>query len=675
MNKLALATSPYLLQHAHNPVDWYPWGAEALQRARDENKPILVSIGYSSCHWCHVMERESFIDPEVADFMNRHFINIKVDREERPDLDQVYMDAVQILTGRGGWPLNCFLLPDLRPFYGGTYFPPQPRHGMPSWIQLLQRLHQAFVRDRENVVKQAEQITRAITTQKGLLLHKAGEQAAPSPESALEEWYYELAKQFDRQYGGVGSAPKFPMAPNLNLLLRLHHHTGLEAALNQVKLTVEQMLRGGIYDLIGGGLSRYATDRAWHIPHFEKMLYDNAQFIQLLTSLYQLDRDEKWIFYLRDIMQFLNREMRDEQGGYFSALDADSEGEEGKFYTWSWSDLEQAMDAEQWSWFTQHFEVKPAGNWENTNILYLREGTSPDVLLSTHSPWEDIRQKLYSIRANRIRPQRDDKVSTHWNGLMLQALYQAAFALDDDEIIREADRTMNIFLERFRQAGRIAHSYARGTWQEEVFLDDYAGLLGALVERIQLPEGKAYLPTAVDLMEAVIENYWLEETGEWLLVAREENQLPMDIHPLYDYVYPSAGSAITAALFRLGNLLDRTDWIRISEKSVTHMQPLVHGYLSGFAAWAVNLIDHWNGIQQLAIIGPGANKATAELGKYYWPNMVRMASIQPDPELPLLQNHQGPFDRTRYFLCEQYACKAPVENVKELQALRQNVYF
>jgi len=676
MNRLEKSTSPYLRQHAHNPVDWYPWGAEALEKARREDKPILVSIGYSSCHWCHVMEMESFMDESVAAFMNEHFVNIKVDREERPDVDQVYMDAVQLLTGRGGWPLNFILTPGLKPFYGGTYFPPQPRHGMPSWMQLLERINQAYQQDRSQVDHQADHLTNAIRAQKSHLLQKAGDDYTNrNAQESLDEWYYELAKQFDRQYGGIGQAPKFPMITSLQLLLRIYYHTGKEEALEQVQRTLRSMLRGGIYDLAGGGLSRYATDREWKVPHFEKMLYDNAQLLELLGQVYQLDRNETWVYFIRDIIYFLRQEMQHSQGAFYSALDADSEGIEGKFYTWTWTELESLLNAEEWTWFKNTFAVTVQGNWEHTNILYLRDEVSVETLWTKDAPWQTIRKKLMSRRGDRIRPQLDDKISTHWNGLVIKAIYQAGSILGDQQIIEMADQSLDFFLDRFRSTGKLAHIFAGGQWQDEVFLDDYAGMVAALAERIQLPGGKAYVQDVQALVTEMTGRFYRPDTREWLMVPHSKHELPVEVKPMYDYVHPSAASSAVSALMRLGNLLDRPDWLETSRETMEQMQPLVQGYVSGFVSGAVNLTEQWFGIHQLAIIGPRANAFQALLSRIYWPDVVVMAAEERDESIPLLQHQPVDPKKTYYFLCDQYACKMPVENVKDLQALRQNVYF
>ena len=676
MNRLEKSTSPYLRQHAHNPVDWYPWGAEAHEKARREDKPILVSIGYSSCHWCHVMEEESFMDEDVASFMNQHFVNIKVDREERPDVDQVYMDAVQILTGRGGWPLNCFLTPELKPFYGGTYFPPQPRHGMLSWMQLLQRISQAYREDRGQVDRQADQLTGAIQGQRSHLVQKVGNSYAHRDErESLTEWYYELAKQFDRQFGGFGQAPKFPMITTLQLLLRIYYHTGKKEALEQVQRTLRAMLRGGIYDLVGGGLARYATDRAWKVPHFEKMLYDNAQLMELLADVYQLDGNETWAFFIRDIHQFLQQEMHRSSGGYYSALDADSEGIEGKYYTWSWSELESLLIQPEWIWLKDHFDLNVQGNWEHTNILYLQEAVDVERLLDKDSPWPGIRAKLKAARDHRIRPLLDDKISTHWNGLVIKALYHAGYVLGDQQFIDDADESLHFFLDHHRHAGQLAHIFAGGWWQEEVFLDDYAGIIAALVERIQLAGGTEYLHQVQVLTQEMIRQFYQPDSTDWVMVPKTSGELPVEVKPMYDYVYPSATSSAASSLLRLGNMMDGPDWLAIAVKTMQSLEPLIHGYLSGFVSGAVNMTEIWFGINQLAIIGPRAPSFHDRQRKHYWPDVVVILADRQDQSVPLLQHTPPDPGKTYYFLCDQFACKMPVENVKDLQALRQNVYF
>jgi len=466
-NALIHETSPYLLQHAHNPVNWYPWGEEALGIARDENKPILVSIGYAACHWCHVMERESFEDPATAELMNRFFVNIKIDREERPDLDHIYMDAVQAITGSGGWPLNVFLMPDCRPFYGGTYYPPKPAFNRPSWREVLIQIHQLFQQKREDIIQQADQLTQHLQNANsfGAVNGSNAELFLPATQQLMAE---QLLKQADTSWGGFGNAPKFPQTFSLRFLLRHYHFTGNQAALDQVVLSLDKMLLGGIYDQVGGGFSRYSTDIQWQAPHFEKMLYDNALLVIILSEAYQVTGYDRYARVIEETLQFVVDELGNGENGYCSALDADSEGVEGKYYTWTQDEIADIL-TEDAAWFMEYFQVKEAGNWEGVNILWsqmlrdeysIQQGWAKE---QGDQRFSRCLQKLKEVRAKRIRPQLDDKVLLGWNALINRA-FTAAYAATGHEKYRRLAIDNLQFLERaFLQSdGSWHHTYKLG---------------------------------------------------------------------------------------------------------------------------------------------------------------------------------------------------------------------
>ena len=463
-NRLADETSPYLLQHKDNPVDWYPWGEEALARAREEDKPILLSVGYSACHWCHVMERESFEDEETARMMNEHFVNIKVDREERPDIDSIYMSAVQALTRHGGWPMTVFLTPDGAPFYGGTYFPPVPSRGMPSFRQLLQGLADAYENRRDEVARSAESVRDYLRASTGAAMP----QAEAAGTELLDRAASSLLSQVDRRFGGFGGAPKFPQAMNLEVLLRHHHRTGDRSALDAVELTLRGMAGGGIYDQLGGGFARYSVDEYWLVPHFEKMLYDNALLSRLYLEAYQATGDPFYRRIAEETLDYVLRDMTSEEGGFFSAEDADSEGEEGKFYVWAPSEIEAALDPEDAQLATRYWDVTERGNFEGKNILYVPrppEAIAAEFGLAPEKLWErivEIREKLFAIRQRRVRPRRDEKVLAAWNGLMLRSFALAARITGRQDYREAAVKNATFLLEKLKEDGRLHRSYKDG---------------------------------------------------------------------------------------------------------------------------------------------------------------------------------------------------------------------
>ncbi|MCK7558885.1 thioredoxin domain-containing protein [Chitinophaga sedimenti] len=493
-NRLAGEASPYLLQHAHNPVDWYPWGEEALQRAVAEDKPILVSIGYAACHWCHVMERESFENEATAAIMNEHFINIKIDREERPDLDHIYMDALQAMSGQGGWPLNVFLLPNRQPFYGGTYFPPVQAYNRPSWTEVLQAIAAAFQEKRGELEEQAKHMTEHLEN-----ANKFGVDAAksvelvPVAELFTKQQCHDAAKaimaQADKEWGGFGRAPKFPGTFSIRYLLQYDHAFGDEAAKAQALLSLDKMIQGGLYDQLGGGFARYSTDAMWLAPHFEKMLYDNALLIDAMADAYQLTKKEIYLDTITHTMEFIQREMTSPDGVFYAALDADSEGVEGKFYTWSKEEIENIL-GDQAELFCRFYDVRDGGNWEHTNILWVTEPLS-EFVKGTELTIEQLqvmlaesRAKLLQVRNKRIRPGLDDKILLGWNALMIHACCKAYSVSGTKSYRHMAERAMTFLLDALQQpggSGALYHTYKNGAAKYPAFLDDYAYVIRALI--------------------------------------------------------------------------------------------------------------------------------------------------------------------------------------------------
>ena len=666
MNRLANETSPYLLQHAHNPVDWYPWGDEALQRARAEDKPILVSIGYSACHWCHVMERESFEDPVAAAFMNEHFINIKVDREERPDIDHIYMDAVQAMSGSGGWPLNVFLTPDAKPFYGGTYFPPVRAYNRASWKEVLSGVARTFREQREQVEEQSGRLTEHI--------HKSSQFGTdplrldiPFEEkftpSQLEQAFRQAMSQADRQWGGFGNAPKFPQTFTINYLLRFHHFTKNGDALEQALLSLDRMIMGGIYDHVGGGFARYATDTEWLVPHFEKMLYDNALLVLSMCEAYQCTRKPVYAKYIRETLQFVISELMDRDGGFYSALDADSEGVEGKFYTWT---RDEVMDVlgEDGEWFCMVYDISGEGNWEHMNIPRLLkwpweyDGYSPERL-------EKCRLALKTRRSGRVRPGLDDKILTGWNALMNQAFCRAAEVLGDAGFSEVAIRNMEFLLDRRDGAGSLRHTYKAGSYRIGAFLDDHAYMISALLSLYQHTGEDRYLDEAVHMTGHVIRDFSDADGLFFYYTGVSQGDVIVRKKEIYDGATPSGNAVMALNLRRLGILTGREDWKQRSASMLDGVLQAAIRYPTSFGVWAGLLMELVKGNPEIAIVGRGAGAIRRELAREYIPFAVIQWSEEENDRHPLIAGKSGGGGGWLY-LCRDHRCLKPVRTIREL---------
>ncbi|HEY8688741.1 MAG TPA: thioredoxin domain-containing protein, partial [Chitinophagaceae bacterium] len=555
-NKLADESSPYLLQHAHNPVNWYPWGDEALLKAREEDKPILVSIGYSACHWCHVMEHESFEDEETAMLMNENFINIKIDREERPDLDHIYMDAVQAISGSGGWPLNVFLTPDKKPFYGGTYFPPQRAHNRASWTEVLQGVSKLFTEKRQETEAQADELTQHIgrsdvtASIKNFSLDIQGEDIFTKAQ--CDEIFENIIKQADKKWGGFGNAPKFPQTFTINYLLRYYHYTKNEDALKQACLSLDKMIQGGIYDQPGGGFARYSTDAEWLAPHFEKMLYDNALLIRTLCDAYQVTKNISYKKTIAQTIDFIERELMHEGGGFYSALDADSEGVEGKFYVWSYDEVNEILGDDA-KLFCEYYNVTPNGNWEHTNILRVLTSLHDFAMqkdLDEQKLEEQLNissQKLLKERSKRIRPQTDDKILLGWNALMITALCKAAAALGISQYKEMAITNFNFLFSRFKVGDNdfeFYHTYKNKVAKYPAFLDDYACLTEACISLQEITSDNIYIEHARSLTEYVLENFTSTEEDFFYYSGKKQNDVIVRKKEIYDGAVPSGNSVM-----------------------------------------------------------------------------------------------------------------------------------
>lgn len=674
-NRLAKETSPYLLQHAHNPVDWYPWGDEALQKARTENKPMLVSIGYAACHWCHVMEKESFEDEATAQIMNEHFVNIKIDREERPDLDHIYMDAVQAMTGGGGWPLNVFLTPEGKPFYGGTYFPPKPVHNRPSWLDVLYGVSNAFKEKRKEIDEQAEGLTAHILQSNNFGLQSVIEgdllNSGIFAKERCDEMFEAIMQNADKEEGGFGRAPKFPQTFTIHFLFHYYHYTGNAAALQQACLSLDKMIYGGLYDQVGGGFARYSTDREWLAPHFEKMLYDNALLVSVLCEAWQLTRNE---WYRRTIVQtlaFVERELLSPEGGFYSALDADSEGVEGKFYTWSKQTINEVLGAEA-PLFSEVYDVTEKGNWEHTNILRLL--SSPDdTAAAKHTTVAELWKKLdhclallLEHRSTRIRPLLDDKQLLGWNALMNEAYSRAYAALGDDHYLAVAKRNMEFLLQRFVQEdGTWLHTYKAGEAKYPAFLDDYAPLVQALIRLQEVTGEPDYLHKARQLMQQINERFSEPGTGFFFFTPSGQQDIIVRKKEVYDGAVPSGNSVMAANLYYLGIVFDESSW---KERAVTICASLHQAatkYPTSFGVWAALIQAISYGVPEIAIIGPEVAKMRKEFLHHFIPFSVVQSAAHDHGEFPLLS--EKPYSpETQFFLCKNYACQRPVTEVDTL---------
>ena len=671
-NRLAQETSPYLLQHADNPVDWYPWGEEALARAREEHKPILLSIGYAACHWCHVMAHESFEDEATARLMNEHFVNVKVDREERPDIDGIYMQAVQAMTGHGGWPMTVMLTPELVPFFGGTYFPPNDGRGMPSFTRVLTVLADAWANKQD-------QIARTTASMRELYA-VASEAARPTGALApalLERAYRGLARNYDEEHGGFGGAPKFPQAMALDFLLRYWSRTGTEHALLMARDSYLHMIRGGIYDQLGGGFHRYTVDAVWLVPHFEKMLYDNALLARLGTHLWQATGDAEIRRGVEETIEWVAREMTSQEGGFYSSLDADSEGHEGKFYLWSRDELASIVgdDAEL---LTRYWEVSEQGNFEGANILHLpaapslaarRAGLGEQALGATVAR---ARKKLYDARALRVWPGRDEKVLAGWNGLMLRAIAEAArvFGRDDWRDIALKNGEM-LFREMVRD-GRVMRTRTAGQTRLAGYLEDHAAVgLGALA-LYELTFDRAWLDRARALAATVVEWFWSEETGTFFDTARDHETLVTRPRDVTDNAVPSGSSLAAELLVRMGEivqdaeLLRRGRWIAETLAEPMAQHPQAFGHLLGVADWVAN------GAVELAIAGDPADARFAalvgETRERYLPALA-LAGGEPGPDttgIGLLDQREARGGAATAYVCRNYACDEPVTEPRAL---------
>ena len=684
-NRLIHETSPYLLQHAHNPVDWYPWGDEAMGRAEEEDKPILLSIGYAACHWCHVMERESFEDEETARVMNEHFISIKVDREERPDVDAVYMDAVQAMTGQGGWPMTVFLTPAGVPFYGGTYFPPEPRHGLPAFRDLLVRVAEEYRERRDEIRHTGETLVAHLNRSQ----HLAAKSADLGP-SLLDRALAGLEAAFDAIHGGFGRAPKFPPAHALEFLLRSHLRTGSLRPLQMVERTLEKMARGGIYDHLGGGFHRYSVDQVWLVPHFEKMLYDNALLARVYLHAYQVTGKALYRRVAEETLDYVLREMTHRSGGFYATQDADSEGEEGKYYVWTPAEVKEVLGEKDGDIFCQYFDVTEEGNFEGKSILRLPKDL--DVVahlckISDKRLKEVIargRKKLLARRGSRVPPGRDEKVLVGWNGLMLAALSEAARVLGRQDYAATAQKNARFLLENLQEGGRLLHTWKDGQGKIKGYLDDHAFLADGLIELYQTDFDPAWFDEAARLVRAMVELFWDEEEGGFYQTGSDQESLIARPKEFFDGATPSGNSVAAEVLLRWSAYTGETEYEEraveilglVAQQAAT--QPTAFGR-------ALSALDLYLATpQEIAIVGPQDEEGTQALlnlvARRYLPNSV-VAMGEPDDggaaeAIPLLADRPMAEGKPTAYVCQRFLCKAPVTDPEALaQQLASDAVF
>jgi len=672
-NKLVNESSPYLLQHAHNPVQWYPWGEEALKKAKEEDKPIIVSIGYSACHWCHVMERECFENEALAELMNEHFVNIKVDREERPDIDQIYMDAVQAMGLHGGWPLNVFLTPETKPFYGGTYFPPA------NWENLLGQIHNAFQNHRVDIEKSAEEFKNTLSKSE-VVKYNLVETEKVFKKEELDRFFEIMKPNFDLQMGGNLRAPKFPMPSIYSFLLRYHYASGNKEALKHALLTLDKMAYGGIYDQIGGGFARYSTDMDWFAPHFEKMLYDNGQLVCLYTEAFQLTNDENYQTIVKETISWLEREMTSDEGGFYSALDADSEGIEGKFYVWEEEELVEILGTDI-ELFKEYYNVTEQGNWEHRyNILFKNisdeafANRHKVTIQNLHSKVDFWKQQLLTIRNRRVKPGLDDKILASWNGLMLKGLADAYRVFDEQKFLNLALKNAAFMKTNMRLGDKLFHNYKNGKASIDGYLEDYAFVAEGYISLYEATFDEQWLNEAIHLVNYVIEHFYDEKEGLFFFTADNSEKLIARKKEIFDNVIPASNSAMAKNLYKLGLLLYKDDWKGFSESMLSKMKRVLStdpGYLSN---WACLFADVACEMAEIAIVGEDCLSRRKEIDKKFIPNKIMAGSKTPS-EIPLLQDKKKLDDKTMIYICFNKSCQKPVEKTKDAlgQILSENL--
>ncbi|MCH7803163.1 MAG: thioredoxin domain-containing protein [Acidobacteria bacterium] len=672
-NRLSDQSSPYLLQHAHNPVDWYSWGEEALNAARAQDKPILLSVGYAACHWCHVMEQQSFENEEIAQLMNENFINIKVDREERPDLDAIYMNFVQMATGSGGWPLTVFLSPNQVPFYGGTYFPPEDSQGRPGFKRVLRSVAETYRTRRSELEENREEIIQRLGQ---MTLGKGREQLE---KGLLDQSYTQVLHRFDSQHGGFGGAPKFPSTMILGFLLRYYQRTGTEKALEMVRLSLDEMARGGIYDQLGGGFHRYTVDERWLVPHFEKMLYDNALLSRLYLEAYQVTGDSYYREIVEETLEYVQREMMDPSGGFYSSQDADSEGEEGKFYVWTPAQVEAVLGREDASIFNPYFDVTDSGNFEGKSILHHRM-TLGELSQSRGKSGEELkgfldqaRRKLLEARQERVKPSLDDKVLTAWNGMMLTSFAEAAFVLNDSKFLEIAVKNAEFLASAVMVEGRLLRSWRQGRAHLNGYLEDYALVIEGWLTTYQATGDMRWLDHACRLMERQFELFQDEEGNDFYFTSSDHETLLIRQKEYQDNATPAGAGVTCLNLLRLSVLLGKKEYRELAQSMLHQVSGGLSQFSSVFGYWLQALEFFLSPAQEIAVLGKASEREALlqPVRERFLPNKVLAFLQEPDSELvqkiPLLDGKTAIDDRATVYVCRNYACQEPATTVEGLE--------
>ncbi len=662
-NRLAEETSPYLLQHASNPVDWYPWGPEALKKAELDEKPIILSIGYSACHWCHVMERESFESDSIAQEMNQNYVCIKVDREERPDLDQIYMDAIHAMGVQGGWPLNLFLTPDQKPFYGGTYFPPD------QWVRLIQQISLAFNKNRAQLESSADQFVEALTRNEAPLQKLDPGLDLPS-RMDMESTFKKLSQSFDTELGGTAGAPKFPMPVNGEFSIDYFKLTQDRQALDQLNLTLESMALGGIYDQIGGGFARYSVDERWFAPHFEKMLYDNGQLVSLYSAAYKLSPNPLFATIVEETIDFVQRELMSSEGGFFSALDADSEGREGKYYVWSYTEVREIMGSD-FEIFEQYYNVQAGGNWEDgQNILHIND--PPDefarkselTLEAFITRLKHVKSVLLEARSSRVRPGLDDKILAGWNGLMLKGLCDAYATFGSERFLELAITSASFLKQKMISDQGIYRSYKNSQSKLPGYLEDLAAVSLAMTLLYQITFEEQWLKLATKLVEFAMAEFYDQKDGLFFFTGTRSENLIARKKELFDNVIPSSNSVMAQVLLQLGTITDNSGYIRTAENMISRMAHLTKEHPGSLAKWASLMTQIVSPNYEIAIVGPNAVSLLKQLRPKIEAQAVYLGTTSKS-EISLLRDKVPRKGQTLIYVCKDRTCKLPVTSVED----------
>ncbi len=669
-NRLINETSPYLLQHAHNPVDWYPWNEEALELSKKLNKPILLSVGYSSCHWCHVMERESFEDERTASIMNENFICIKVDREERPDIDEIYMNAVQIMTGSGGWPMTVFLTPDLKPFYAGTYFPPRDYYGKPGFTKILLAVSRYYKENRDQAEDYSNQVVSIL--QQMVVSNETNENIG---KDILDKAYRDLVMSYDNKNGGFGNAPKFPQAMSLSFLMRYFKQTGLSDALKIVKHSLNSMAYGGIYDHIGGGFHRYSVDERWIVPHFEKMLYDNALLSKSYLEAYQLTRENLYKNIASETLNYVLREMYNPEGGFYSSQDADSEGMEGKYYLWKSKEIKQILGNDA-SAFIDYYGITSEGNFEHgLNIIYIPDSskTIDDELL------KNCRLKLFNERNKRIKPTTDDKIITSWNALMISSMAFGYQILKDELYLKSAIQSANFFINHLSSDGILFRTYKNGHGKIKAYSEDYAFLISALIDLYESTFDVTWLDSALKLNSILINEFWDEKNGGIFYIGKSHERLITNPKSAYDNAIPSANSISAMNFLRLTEFTGDKNFINMAQRIFFTFLDQIREYSTGFSQMLSAIDFYLNKAEEIVIIGKREDKETNTaiqvIYDNYIPNRVlvfhdpseKISEIEAN--MPLLEGRTGIETGVKIYICKDFTCKGPITDIDELRSI------